>query len=67
MADETHERRLSDKLKIALDVAIKNGRTKFDEQIRLLYEAVVMDEVGYDPNRRATDGKDSKLLRRRSR
>ncbi len=67
MADETHERRLSDKLKIALEVAIKNGRTKFDEQIRLLYEAVVEDEEGYDPNRRATDGKDSKLLRRRSR
>ncbi len=52
MADETHDRRLSDKLKIALGVAIKNGRTKFDEQIRLLYEAVVKDEEGYDPNRR---------------
>ena len=66
MADETHERRLSDKLKIALGVAIKSGRTKFDEQIRLLYEAVVKDEEGYDSNRRVTDGKDSNLPRRRS-
>ncbi len=56
MADETRARRLSDKLKIALDVAIKTGRTKFDEQIRLLHEAVVKDEEGYGLDRRASDG-----------
>ena len=59
MADETHARRLSDKLKIAIDVAIKTGRTKFDEQIRLLHEAVVEDEEGYNPDRRAPDGTDA--------
>ncbi len=52
MVDETHARRLSDKLKIAIDVAIKTGRTKFNEQLRLLHEAVVKDEDEYDPNRR---------------
>ncbi len=56
MADKTRARRLSDKLKIALDVAIKTGRTKFNEQIRLLHEAVVKDEEGYNPDRRAPDG-----------
>ncbi len=59
MADETHDRRLSDTLKFALTNAKKTGRSKFEEQIRSLYKAVLEDEKQYEANRRATDGTDA--------
>ena len=53
MADETHDRRLSDTLKVALTIAKKTGRSKFEEQTRSLYKAVLEDEKRYEANRRA--------------
>ncbi len=53
MSEESHERRLSDKLKTALDEMEKRGnREHFAEVLRQIYEELLADEKRYRPNRR---------------
>ena len=56
MTREFYDRRLSDRLKDALDDVEKiGGRNELAERLRHLYEAVLEDEARYSPNRRAAD------------
>ncbi len=51
--EESHERRLSDKLKAALDEMERRGdREQFAEMLSQIYEELLADEKRYRPNRR---------------
>ncbi len=54
MMEGSHERRLSDRLKRALDDLEKlGGREKLVERLRQTYEMALEEEAQYHPNRRA--------------
>lgn len=56
MTRDSYDRRLSDRLKNALDDLEKiGGRKELAERLRQLYEAVLEDEARHSPNRRAAD------------
>ncbi len=51
---QSHERRLSERLKRALDDVEKlGGREKLAERLRQIYETALEEEAQYSPNRRA--------------
>ena len=53
MREESHERRLSERLKKALDDVEKlGGREKLAERLRQTYEMALEEEAQYRPNRR---------------
>ncbi len=54
MREESHDRRLSERLKRALDdVENLGGREKLAERLRQTYEMALEEEAQYRPNRRA--------------
>ena len=59
MREDSHERRLSDRLKRALgDVEKLGGREKLAERLRQIYEIALEEEAQYRPNRRAASVQD---------
>ncbi len=56
MTSESYDRRLSDRLKNALDDLEKIGsREELAERLRELYKTVLEEEAQYSPSRRAAD------------
>ena len=54
MTEDTHEQRLSERLKEVLDdVENLGGREKLAERLRRIYEMALQEEAQYRPNRRA--------------
>ncbi len=52
--EDTHEQRLSERLKEVLDdVENLGGREKLAERLRRIYEMALQEEAQYRPNRRA--------------
>ncbi len=52
--EDTHEQRLSERLKEVLDDVEKlGGREKLAERLRRIYEMALQEEAQYRPNRRA--------------
>ncbi len=55
MPEDTYSRRLTDKLKKALDdVEARGGRKDLADRLRQIYEMALADEKLFQPNRRAT-------------
>ena len=54
MMKDSHELRLSERLKKAIDdVENVGGREKLAERLRRIYEMALQEEARYRPNRRA--------------